>query len=675
MRATGDCEFVRDELYAVLADIIDWHERGTRYGIRVDDDGLLLRRRAGVQLTWMDAKVGDWVVTPRHGKPVEIQALWYNALRVMAELAPDRRRRASYRELADRARASFQPLFWNEAAGCLYDVVDGERATPPSGRTRSSRSACSTRCCRRTRRSGVVDVVERHLLTPYGLRTLAPSPTRSIAAAIEGGPVEPRRRLSSGHGLAVADRPVRHGVEGSERRRGAAAVDRRTSALYAGRRRRADSGSLRWRRAAPARRVHCAGVERGGGVTSFRVILVLLAAMLSDFLWSAQPQHARQAMVVSGDPIATDTGLAVLKAGGNAMDAATAMAFALGVTHSGMSGLGGGGHVLVRMHDGRTAFFDFREQAPGKASRGMFLDGHGNLSPGCGDGMAGGGGSRIREGLGGGASAVQVEAVEGTVAARDSTGARKGSQFPGCTPTCSAAAQNLAHDPESTRVFLNAGASSGGGQTGCSPNWRGRWNAWPTAARRSSTKARLRTASPKPWRRTADDHAGRFEGVHGSRSKPLTGAYRAYEILTAAGSQFGRRGTAADAGRAGGHGVREVRRGIGRRDSLHGGGHAALFRGSAVTRSAIRHSCTSHMTSCCQGAHRAAAHIDRSAARYAAAIRFGRASSKAARAATPLTSQYLMRRQCRGRNGHFEQRVRQRRDCARSRVSAEQQYG
>ena len=103
--------------------------------------------------------------------------------------------------------------------------------------------------------------------------------------------------------------------------------------------------------------------------------------MLSDFLWSAQPQHARQAMVVSGDATATDAGLAVLKAGGNAMDAATAMAFVLGVTHSGMTGLGGGGYVLVRMHDGRTAFFDFREQAPGKASRDMFLDGHGNLSP------------------------------------------------------------------------------------------------------------------------------------------------------------------------------------------------------------------------------------------------------------------------------------------------------
>ncbi len=77
---TGDLEFVRNELYPVFADIIAWHTRGTRYGIKVDPSGLLNSGEPGVQLTWMDAKVGDWVVTPRRGKPVEIQALWYNAL-------------------------------------------------------------------------------------------------------------------------------------------------------------------------------------------------------------------------------------------------------------------------------------------------------------------------------------------------------------------------------------------------------------------------------------------------------------------------------------------------------------------------------------------------------------------------------------------------------------------
>ena len=77
---TGDLDFVREELYPVFADIISWHARGTRYGIKVDASGLLSSGEPGVQLTWMDAKVGDWVVTPRRGKPVEIQALWYNAL-------------------------------------------------------------------------------------------------------------------------------------------------------------------------------------------------------------------------------------------------------------------------------------------------------------------------------------------------------------------------------------------------------------------------------------------------------------------------------------------------------------------------------------------------------------------------------------------------------------------
>ena len=107
---TGDYEFIRTQLYTVLADIISWHERGTRYGIRVDADGLLMAGEPGVQLTWMDAKVGDWVVTPRHGKPVEIQALWYNALRTMEELADRFGKNADaahYKAAADQARTSF----------------------------------------------------------------------------------------------------------------------------------------------------------------------------------------------------------------------------------------------------------------------------------------------------------------------------------------------------------------------------------------------------------------------------------------------------------------------------------------------------------------------------------------------------------------------------------------
>ena len=108
--------------------------------------------------------------------------------------------------------------------------------------------------------------------------------------------------------------------------------------------------------------------------------LILLTFMTSDLVWGAQPYRSKHAMVVSGETNATNIGLSVLQSGGNAIDAAVAMGFALGVTHSGMTGLGGGGYILVRMADGRTTFLDFREQAPGKASRNMFLDAKGNLS-------------------------------------------------------------------------------------------------------------------------------------------------------------------------------------------------------------------------------------------------------------------------------------------------------
>jgi predicted glycogen debranching enzyme len=125
---TGDLEFVRNELYPVFADIISWHVRGTRYGIKVDAGGLLSSGGPGVQLTWMDAKVGDWAVTPRRGKAVEIQALWYNALRIMEDLArkfaeePGKKR---YRNMATVASWSFDRFSWNENMGCLYDVTNG----------------------------------------------------------------------------------------------------------------------------------------------------------------------------------------------------------------------------------------------------------------------------------------------------------------------------------------------------------------------------------------------------------------------------------------------------------------------------------------------------------------------------------------------------------------------
>jgi predicted glycogen debranching enzyme len=178
---TGDYDFVRAHLYAVLREIVAWHQRGTRYGIHVDSDGLLHAGEPGVQLTWMDAKVGDWVVTPRRGKPVEIQALWYNALRVMDDLA----RRfghaadgAGYREAADRARHSFAQRFWNKAAGCLYDVVDGDTSDASIRPNQVFAVSLFHQMLPPDKAKAVVDTVEQHLLTPYGLRTLAPGDPR-----------------------------------------------------------------------------------------------------------------------------------------------------------------------------------------------------------------------------------------------------------------------------------------------------------------------------------------------------------------------------------------------------------------------------------------------------------------------------------------------------------------
>jgi predicted glycogen debranching enzyme len=174
---TNDDEFIRSKLYAVLTDIINWHVRGTRYNIRVDEDGLLVSGHEGVQLTWMDAKVGDWVVTPRTGKAVEIEALWYNALRIMEELAQrfgDNERREQYALMAERARESFNKLFWYEQASCLYDVVDGDQRDASIRPNQIFAASLPHSLLTPERAKSVVEVVRRDLLTPYGLRSLAP---------------------------------------------------------------------------------------------------------------------------------------------------------------------------------------------------------------------------------------------------------------------------------------------------------------------------------------------------------------------------------------------------------------------------------------------------------------------------------------------------------------------
>ncbi|HEV8242726.1 MAG TPA: amylo-alpha-1,6-glucosidase [Nitrospirales bacterium] len=173
--ATGDDRFVR-ELFPVLAEIVDWHRRGTRYGIRLDHaDGLLQAGEEGVQLTWMDAKVGGWVVTPRIGKPVEVNALWYNALRTMAALARIAKKPAyEYDDLAERAAAGFS-RYWNDTLGYCYDVLDGPDGDDASLRPNQIFAvSLPASPLEFDQQKAVVDVCAKHLLTSHGLRSLSP---------------------------------------------------------------------------------------------------------------------------------------------------------------------------------------------------------------------------------------------------------------------------------------------------------------------------------------------------------------------------------------------------------------------------------------------------------------------------------------------------------------------
>jgi predicted glycogen debranching enzyme len=163
----------RQALEAAILAIVSGYARGTRFGIRRDTDGLLACGQSGVQLTWMDVKVGDYVVTPRSGKPVEVQALWLNALAAASDLAPE------FVGYFEGGRASFERRFWNEAKGSLYDVVDVDHqpgrvdgAVRPNQIFAAGGLPVNLLSPERARR--VVDVVEQQLSTPIGLRSLSP---------------------------------------------------------------------------------------------------------------------------------------------------------------------------------------------------------------------------------------------------------------------------------------------------------------------------------------------------------------------------------------------------------------------------------------------------------------------------------------------------------------------
>ncbi len=189
--ATNDRSLLAD-LWPTLVEIIAWHQRGTRYHIHVDPaDGLLYGGEPGVQLTWMDAKVGDWVVTPRIGKPVEINGLWHHALRLMAGWAKEQGGDAAPYTAAARAAADgFVQRFWDAERGYLRDVVDTPDGDDSALRPNQCIALMLPTCPLPDADARVsLAAVTAELLTPYGLRTLAPT-DRQYLGRYKGGPVE-----------------------------------------------------------------------------------------------------------------------------------------------------------------------------------------------------------------------------------------------------------------------------------------------------------------------------------------------------------------------------------------------------------------------------------------------------------------------------------------------------
>lgn len=169
---TNNYNFIQEKIYPCLKEIFNGFRDGTIYDIRMTDDGLVTAGNAYTQLTWMDAKVGDWVVTPRHGKAVEINALWYNALMVMSQLAKKFDDRDIYLNLAQKVKESFDKVFWNATDNCLYDVVNDFGKDPSIRPNQILAVGLSFSVIEGDKAKKIVDKVWRELYTPYGLRSL-----------------------------------------------------------------------------------------------------------------------------------------------------------------------------------------------------------------------------------------------------------------------------------------------------------------------------------------------------------------------------------------------------------------------------------------------------------------------------------------------------------------------
>jgi predicted glycogen debranching enzyme len=192
LAAGGDPELVRRALLPALREIESAHRRGTLHGIHEAEDGLLASGEPGLQLTWMDARVGDRVVTPRRGKPVEIQALWTNALQILADLEErfgDGIAAAPLRARAKIAANRFAELFWSPERGYLFDVVDGQDRDPSLRPNQLLALSLPFPLVEGERAESILKIVEERLLTPRGLRTLAPDDPR-YCPRYAGGPAE-----------------------------------------------------------------------------------------------------------------------------------------------------------------------------------------------------------------------------------------------------------------------------------------------------------------------------------------------------------------------------------------------------------------------------------------------------------------------------------------------------
>lgn len=178
LQTTHDRDFILKEILPVLKDIIQWHFKGTRFNIHADSDGLLYAGETGQQLTWMDARIGDWVVTPRMGKPVEIEALWYNALKIFETillLNGESDSAGNILEKAEQAKKSFSEKYWYAEGNYLYDNIDESGKPDPSIRPNQVFAlSLPFHLIEGEKAKAVMNVLRSKLYTPVGLRSLSP---------------------------------------------------------------------------------------------------------------------------------------------------------------------------------------------------------------------------------------------------------------------------------------------------------------------------------------------------------------------------------------------------------------------------------------------------------------------------------------------------------------------